>query len=244
MRLILTIFGLLNLFNGRAQEIIKADNLRQSDGKIFIEYQVKEPIVCLNIKFVKVIVKSRNEALNATTISGDISEVKTEKKQIVWDYKADNFFIEGEVDILLYSENCNKYAKDIIKKENITSPIIYPHSLRLKLGVAGIGIGAGAAAFLVRNNFMAKKSKLNALQNTLPQIDGQLLSQNDKDTWDTAYQEVLAAKKPTLFNTLVGIAVAAAGLETYLLLTKRKKTKALSFMPSTKGVEISLTYNF
>ncbi|MEI7587008.1 hypothetical protein [Runella sp.] len=250
MRIVLLFLLLIKITSAWTQEVIKADNLRQSNGQIIIEYEVKNSSTCLNVSSVQVVVKSSGQRLKALAISGDTREVRTGKRQIIWNYKADNFYAEGEVEVSMQVEPCvvvkPKITErpDIINKSSGTETQT-SHPISLKIGVAVLGIGAGAGAFLIRSNFTDKQTKLNSLNTSLKQDSkGQLLTQADKNTWDTAYQETLSAKKAPLFNALVGVAALSAGYEAYLLLTKRKVNRQLSFSPSRQNMGVALTINF
>jgi len=249
MRTFLVVLLLLNAVSSQAQEVIKADNLRQSNGRIIIDYEMRGTSSCFNVISVLVMIKSSNYRLTAKSITGDLKDVKTGKRQIVWDYKADNFYAEGEVEVNIQIEPCASSKSAPVKQPDITTDLprvraTAPHPIALKIRVAGLGIAAGAGAYLIRNDFITKQNKLNTLNTTLPQINGDLVTQADKNTWDIAYKDVLAAKKATLFNALAGVAALSAGYEAYLLLTKRKLNKRVSLTPSSQNLGATLTLNF
>ncbi|MFN8348786.1 MAG: hypothetical protein U0X91_27555 [Spirosomataceae bacterium] len=216
----------------RSQTItLQPQEVRQEGDKIIIVYEVKgKPTACYKVKTVQF--TAGEKIITATKLSGELTNITPGTRQIEWEYKADSFFADTDVEVKITLENC--------------MPFVYkPHSLKLKIAVAGIGVAAGYLAYSIKNNFTSKVNKLNELSVSLPQVNGQITSQTDYDTWRKAYTEAENAKKSVLLNAFLGIAGVAGIYEIYLLTTKRKvKMKGLTFNPPTTSSGIGIAYRF
>lgn len=216
----------------RSQSItLQPQEVRQEGDKIIIVYEVKgKSSACYKVKTVQF--TAGEQIVTATKLSGELINLTPGMRQMEWDYKADSFFADADVEVKITLENC--------------IPIVYkPHSVKLKIAVAGIGLAAGYLAYSIKNNFTTKVNKLNELSTSLPQVNGQITSQTDYDTWRKAYTEAESAKKSSLLNAFLGVAGAAGIYEIYLLTTKRKvKMKGLTFNLPVTSPGIGIAYRF
>lgn len=232
------------------QEVIKPDNFRLENDKILVSYQLRPTDGCLNILSVMITVVSSNQKFVAKTISGDLKEVKAGIHQFTWDYKADKVYIDGQVDVSLIAESCNKtiaITKEKLPERNTTgviSPTNYdyrvPYPVGLKIGLAGISVLAGAGAFVIQNNYT---NKLNALKKLDVEFNlSPTLSEPQYSVWSKTYSETQAARKTTVINTLIGFSALSAAVDIYLLLSKRNANRRLSFSTSREypGAAVTL----
>lgn len=223
-----------------SQETMKPTNVKIVNDQIVITYQVRSVDECLTVTSIEVVILATNEKIKPKSIKGELKEVKTGFHQILWDYKADNFFVDGQIDFNLFIKSCKK---EIIGKNGNRKPIdpnLEPHPIGLKLGVGALGLASGGTAFIIRKNFDKQLTQLNELNTSLPQINGKLLSQSDKELWDNAYNRVQSSQKSGIFYGLTGIAILSAGYEAYLLLTKRKVDKKITILPTQTGFALRL----
>jgi tetratricopeptide (TPR) repeat protein len=110
-----------------------------------------------------------------------------------------------------------------------------------------VGIGAGGYAYLLNKQFDDKMTSLNALaQSTDPDGDGVVLTPNAYAQWQAAYNETKTAyNKNGLYKACVGVAVAAAVVEVFLIARKpsSKRPISLHLSPSHQA-GLVLNYTF
>jgi hypothetical protein len=111
-----------------------------------------------------------------------------------------------------------------------------PRRIGLKLLTAAIGVGAGAYAFSLNNQFTSKTNALSEVARTAdPDNDGIITNRADFIKWNTAYNETKEAQgRNGLFKACIGIAAVAALAETYLLIHKpKRKLQRTSIKPAS-----------
>lgn len=232
-----------------AQEVIKPDSFRPENDKLLVSYQIRPAEGCMNILSVVITVVPGNQRFVAKTISGDVKDVKAGIHQITWDYKADKVYIDGQVDVSLIAESCNKIiaAEQARPKERFSSGAVsqahsdqrVPYPAGIKIGIAGIGVLAGAGAFVLRNSYT---TKLNALKKLDTELNlSPTLSEPQYSVWTNAYSEAQSARKTIIINTLIGTSVLSAAVDIYLLLSKRNAPRRVSFSPSRDYPGASVT---
>lgn len=222
-----------------SQETIKPDQVKLENNKVAIYYQVKDYESCVNVKSVVITIVATQQKIIAKALSGDLSEVKAGNHLLSWDYRADNFYVDGQIDVAIIVQQCkNTYPQKTVSARQMDRKTPYPISL--KLGVAGIGIASGIGAFVLRKNYI---NKLDVLKNLDAQFNrSSTLSEPQFSQWNQAYNEAQSARKVSLANALLGIAAVTVGVETYLMLGKKASKKKFSLFPSNEQMGITMIY--
>lgn len=121
-----------------------------------------------------------------------------------------------------------------------------PSGRGLKIGVAAVGVLAGAYAYLLNSQYTSKLNALNSAgQVADPNGDSVIQTQALYNQWKATYDDTQAAQsKNGLFNACLGVAVSAAILETYLLIHRPKSNQRVSFQPASSTLGLALAYHF
>lgn len=117
----------------------------------------------------------------------------------------------------------------------------------LKIGVALVGLGAGAYAYTLHNQYQAKLDEADRVGKTAdPDGDNVILTPGEFNPWQTAYQDATAAKQNrSKFVASLGVAGVAAITEIILMvLPKSKKPTGLRVGANTEQVGVAVRYTF
>ncbi|MFD2937110.1 tetratricopeptide repeat protein [Spirosoma flavum] len=117
----------------------------------------------------------------------------------------------------------------------------------LKVFTGLVAVGAGAYAYLLRNDYQSKMSTLNQISQTADPTGGGVIANSDTyRQYNEAYDAAQAAQqKNGLFKACVGVAALATIAEIYLLVHKPKpRTTALQWKPSSQSWGLAISYTF
>jgi tetratricopeptide (TPR) repeat protein len=123
----------------------------------------------------------------------------------------------------------------------------YPKRIGLKVATGVMAVGAGAMAFLLRNEYQSKVDALNQLGQSLdPNNTGVIANRDDYRRYDDAYQAAEAANNRNgVFKACLGVAAVATLAEAYLLLHKPKpRPTAWNWQPSSQSWGLAVRYTF
>ena len=111
---------------------------------------------------------------------------------------------------------------------------------------SGVGIGAGAYALALNNQWQTKLNTLSKAATTAdPTNVGTITTQSSYNTYKVAFDATKGFQsKQTLRNVCVGIGIGAAAYDAVLLLTKPKSPSRITLRPATDGYGLALHYKF
>ncbi|MGX7686434.1 hypothetical protein ACWA1C_04655 [Flectobacillus roseus] len=245
-----------------AQLKVEANSAVVENGKIKISFFVPfSTNNCYDIQSFEVISIETNTKTIPHSLIGKMTQLSTGANNIKWDYKADDFYVDGDFKIIVslklcpLTEGLTPPKKEVIvnppKKEQekiiATSTkeeelFIKPHPTGLKIAVGVIGVATAVMANSIKSNFNSKLAILKSLDTS---VNNEFLSKSELDKWTAAAADAQAARQTGLLNALVIGSALSFGYEIFLLATKVKvKEKGLGFQPSTHQTGISLTYKF
>lgn len=122
-----------------------------------------------------------------------------------------------------------------------------PKLAGLKVATGLLAIGAGAYAYLLRNDYQSKMGTLSQISQTVdPTGSGSIANPDDYRRYDDAYNAAQAAQqKNGLFKACLGVAAVATIAEIYLLVHKPKpRSSALNWKPSSQSLGLAIGYTF
>ncbi|MDI9874800.1 hypothetical protein [Flectobacillus rivi] len=243
-----------------AQLRVEANSAIVENGKIKISFFVPfSTNNCYDIQALEVIAIETNTKTIPHTLIGKITQLSTGTNNIIWDYKVDDFFVDGDFKIIVSLKLCplievlTPPKKEVVvnppKKEKVIATStraeelsFKPHPIGLKIAVGVIGVATAVMANSIKSNFNSKLAILKSLDTS---VNNEFLSKSDLDKWTAAAVDAQAARQTGLLNALVIGSALSFGYEVFLLATKVKvKEKGLSFQPSSHQTGISLTYKF
>ena len=117
----------------------------------------------------------------------------------------------------------------------------------LKIGVALVGLGAGAYSYTLNNQYKTKLDEANRVGKTAdPDADNIILTPGEFNQWQTAYQAATAAKQNrSKFVASLGVAGVAVITEVLLMvLPKSRKPTGLRVGANTGQVGLAVRYTF
>lgn len=124
-----------------------------------------------------------------------------------------------------------------------------PKRIGLKLFTGAVAVGAGAYAFLLRDDYQSKIGALSQVSQTLdPNNTGVIDNPDNYRQYTDAYAAAEAAQaKDGLFKACLGVAAVAAVGELYLLIHKpkvRSRASTLHWKPSSQSRGLAVSYTF
>lgn len=237
--------SILSCQRGFSQKMIEGIGTPElTKGELKIEFKLT---YCSNVKRVELVELSTNKRTILTPLKGELNNLSIGNHYVVFDYKTANLFVDDEFVLHVFIDSCASLVKEkkYVAPEVLTKTKYKPHSVLLKLGVAGVGVFAALSANSIKSDFDSKVKVLNDLSQSLPQVNEQLQTLNDLETWNNAYSEAQKAQKTGLLNAMVATSILSLGYEIFLLTTKTNKIdKGFSFQPSSTLNGLSLTYKF
>lgn len=119
----------------------------------------------------------------------------------------------------------------------------------LKLFTGAVAVGAGAYAFLLRDDYQSKMGALSQISQTFdPNNTGVIDNPDNYQQYAGAYAAAEAAqRKNGLFKACVGVAAVAAVAELYLLIRKPKvksRVSTLRWKPASQSWGLAASYIF
>lgn len=117
----------------------------------------------------------------------------------------------------------------------------------LKILTAAVGVGAGAYAYTLNNQYQAKLDEANRMGKSAdPDGDNVILTPGEFNQWQTAYQATTAAKQNrSKFVASLGVVGVAAITEVILMvLPKSKKPTGLRVGANTQQIGVAVRYTF
>lgn len=123
----------------------------------------------------------------------------------------------------------------------------YAKRIGLKVFTGLVAVGAGAYAYLLRNDYQTKMNALNQISQTAdPSGTGVISNPDTYRQYNDAYNAAQAAQqKNVLFKACLGVAAVATLAEIYLLVHKPKpRPVAVQWKPSSDSWGLAVRYTF
>ncbi len=237
-KLVFLLIGLLLIQNSFAQTQPKISNVRA-----VIDTAAKAVKIIYDIEnnrstdSIVVQIERRNQPkIAAPTLKGTTRNIKQGRDRVVyWDVVKDNFNTQESVNIYVFLNGTQS-----LKLRKPVSP-------SLKWAGAGVCLVSGLSAFYIRNQFVSKRTTLENLLTKIDPDGDKLIAEADFGQWQTTHQNMVDARKPTLFNALVGTAAVAGLFEVYALFLRKHPSaanNALKLQPTSQNLGLGLSYTF